>query len=64
MQHLEVVYNCWGLHALCFIQMCLRSNYRRDLMAAIGTISPCLLYWVVLSTIQNVSSGLSMVFGQ
>ncbi len=34
-QHLEVVYNCWYLHALCFIQMHTRSNHRRDLLAAL-----------------------------
>ena len=64
MQCLEVVYNHQGLHALCFTQMCLRSNHRRDLMAAIGATLPYLLYWVVLSTLQNVSSGLSTVSGQ
>ena len=64
MQCLEVVYNCRGSYALYFTQICLGSNHRRDLMAAIGATSPCLLYQVVLSTVQNVSSRLSMVFGQ
>ncbi len=34
-QHLEVVYNYQYSHALCFIQMRLRSNHRRDLSAAL-----------------------------
>src|SRR6266851_9981673 len=60
---LEVVYNCQYLHALCFTQMHIRSDHRRDLSAALRChiIQFTILDSIV--TVQNVLSGLGTLFG-
>ncbi len=60
---LEAVYNRQYSHALCFTQMHLRSDHRRDLSAA---LRHHIIWFTILGsivTVQNVSSGLSMLFG-
>ncbi len=61
-QCLEVIYNCRYSHTLCFTQMHLRSDHRRDLLAALR----CHIIWFTIlgsiGTIQNISSSLSILF--
>ncbi len=63
MWHLEAVYNCQHSYALCFTQMHLRSNHRKDLSAALRHHIIRFTILGSIGTIQNVSSGLSMLFG-
>src|SRR6266851_3896613 len=60
---LEAVYNRWYSHPLCFTQMHTRSNHRRDPLAALR----CHIIWFTILgsivTVQNISSGLSMLIG-
>ncbi len=63
MQCLEVVYNHQYLHALCFTQMHIRSDYRRDLLAA---LRHHIIWFTILGsivTVQNVLNRLSTIFG-
>ena len=62
-QCLEVVYNFQYLHALCFTQMHLRSDHRRDLLAALRHHIIQFTILGSISTIQNISSSLSILFG-
>jgi len=62
-QHLGAVHNHWYSHTLCFTQMHLRSNHRRDLSAALRCHIIQFTILGSISTIQNISSSLSMLFG-
>jgi len=61
-QHLEAVYNHQYLHTLCFTQMHLRSNHRRDLSAALRRHIIRFTILGSIVTVQNILSGLSTLF--
>ena len=60
---LEAVYNHWYSHTLCFTQMHLRSDHRRDPLAALRCHIIRFTILGSIVTVQNISSGLSTLFG-